>query len=376
LVGAGLLLHSFARMQQQNPGFNADDVLTVNVHLPPSRYKTSFDAAPFYERLLAEVRALPGVLSAGVANTLVFTDGEPFGTYYIEGRTVSDAQPAPVGYDVIIDEDYFKTLEIPLLQGRGFLSSDNTGAEKVVIVDELFVKKYFPNESPLGRRITNRNVTNARDWRTVIGVVATVKRNKLYENTTTETLYRNFHQEPTRVFMLVMKTRLAAAELIGPLRTALQKIDPDQAVFDIKTMHERIDNSLTERRTPMLLLMLFATAALLLAAVGIYGVLAFAVTQRRGEIGVRLALGARRGDIQRMVLLDAGRLVAIGLALGLLIALSVAYRLRAQLFGIDAHDPLTLAVVSSVIIVTALVACWLPAWRAATVDPTIALRHE
>lgn len=376
LVGAGLLLHSFARMQQQNPGFNADDVLTVNVHLPPSQYKTSFDAAPFYERLLTDVRALPGVLSAGVASSMLFTDDDSSAAYFIEGRDISATQPAPFGYFEIIDEDYFKTLEIPLLQGRGFMTSDKIGAEKVVIVDELFAKKYFPNESPLGKRIAWRELNIVHVWQTIIGVVATVKRNKLYENTTTETLYRNFHQDPTRLFMLVMKTRLAAAELIGPLRTALQKIDPDQAVFDIKTMHERIDNSLTERRTPMLLLTLFAAAALLLAAVGIYGVLAFAVTQRRGEIGVRLALGARCGDIQRMVLFDAGRLVAIGLALGLLIALSVAYRLRAQLFGIDAHDPLTLAVVSSVIIVTALVACWLPAWRAATVDPTIALRHE
>ena len=376
LVGAGLSLHSFARMQQQSPGFNADDVLTVSVHLPPSSYKTSADAAPFYERLLAEVRALPGIKSAGVASSMLFTDDESSGAYFIEGRDVSAAQPAPLGYFEVIDEDYFKALEIPLLQGRGFLTTDKIGAQKVVIVDELFAKKHFPNESPLGKRIGWRGIHVERDWQTIIGVVATVKRNKLYENTTTETLYRNFHQDPTRVFMLVMKTRLAAADLIGPLRAALQKIDPDQAVFDIKTMHERIDDSLSERRTPMLLLILFAAAALLLAAVGIYGVLAFSVTQRRGEIGVRMSLGARRGDILRLVLFDGGRLVAISLAVGLLIALSVAYRLRAQLFGIDAHDPLTLAVVCSVIVVTTLLACGLPAWRAATVDPTIALRHE
>ncbi|QBB69109.1 ABC transporter permease [Pseudolysobacter antarcticus] len=376
LIGAGLLLHSYARMQQQSPGFNADDVLTVSVHLPPSRYKSSADAAPFYERLLMEVRALPGVQSAGVASSMLFTDDESSAAYFIEGRDVSAAQATPFGYLEVIDEDYFKTLEIPLLQGRGFLSSDNIGAQKVVIVDDTFAKKYFPNESAIGKRIAWRGVNIERDWQTIIGVVATVKRNKLYENTTMETLYRNFHQDPTRLFMLVMKTRLAAAELIGPLRAAWQKIDPDQAVFDIKTMHERIDDSLTDRRTPMLLLMLFAAAALLLAAVGIYGVLAFAVTQRRGEIGVRMSLGAQRHDILRLVLFDGGRLVAIGLVLGLLIALSVAYRLRAQLFGIDAHDPLTLALVCSVIVFTTLLACGIPAWRAATVDPTIALRHE
>jgi predicted permease len=376
LVGAGLLLHSYARMQQQNPGFNADDVLTVSVHLPPSRYKTSAEAAPFYERLLTEVRALPGVQSAGVASSMLFTEDESSAAYFIEGRDVSATQPAPFGYLEVIDEDYFKTLEIPLLQGRGFLSSDNIGTQKVVIVDDTFAKKYFPNESPIGKRIAWRELNIERDWQTIIGVVATVKRNNLYENTTMETLYRNFHQDPARLFMLVMKTRLAAAEVIGPLRLGLQTIDPDQAVFDIKKMSERIDNSLRERRTPMLLLMLFAVAALLLAAVGIYGVLAFAVTQRRGEIGVRMSLGAQRRDILRLVLFDGGRLVAIGLALGLLIALSVAYRLRAQLFGIDAHDPLTLAVVCSVIVFTTLLACGIPAWRAATVDPAIVLRHE
>ncbi|MDR3389695.1 MAG: ABC transporter permease [Rudaea sp.] len=376
LVGAGLLVHSFALMQQQKLGFNADDVLSASVHLPPNRYKDSDAAAPFYEHLLAAVRALPGVQSAGVASPMLFSDEDWTGAYFIEGRDVSDAQPALSGYIEDIDEDYFKTLQIPLLQGRGFDASDNASAPSVVIVDELFARKYFPHESPLGKRIAMRDIHNARLWKTIIGVVATVKRDKLYENTDTETIYSNFHQSPTRVFTLVMKTRLAAAELIGPLHAALQKVDSEQAVFDIKTMRERIDSSLDDRRTPMLLLMLFAGVALSLSAIGIYGVLAFSVASRTGELGVRMAIGANRSDILKLVLRDGASLTAIGLAIGLAASLALSRLMKAQLFGVDVVDPITLTSVSGVLALTALLACYLPAQRAAHVDPIEALRQE
>jgi predicted permease len=376
LAGAGLLIHSFALMQQQDPGFNSDDLLSASVHLPPGRYKDSAAAAPFYERLLSEVRALPGVKSAGVASSMLFTDDESSGAYFIEGREVSDAQPALLGYIQWIDEDFFKTLQIPLLQGRGFLVSDDASAEKVVIVDELFANKYFPHESPLGKRISMRGVKNDRVWKTIVGVVATVKRNKLYESTGTETIYTSFRQEPTRLFTLVMKTRLAAAELIGPLRAALQKVDPEQAVFDIKTMHERIDGSLDDRRTPMLLLLLFAGVALVLSAIGIYGVLAFSVASRTGELGVRMSIGAGRRDILKLVLRDGVRLTAAGLGIGLVGSLALSQLMRAQLFGVSAIDPITLVAVIVVLAFTALLACYLPARRAASVDPIEALRHE
>jgi predicted permease len=376
LVGAGLLIHSFTLMQQQKLGFNSDDVLTASVHLPPNRYKDSTAAAPFYEHLLADVRALPGVQSAGVASSILFTDDDSSSVYFIEGRDVSDAQPAPFGYIEVIDEDYFKTLQIPLLQGRGFEPSDNAAAPKVVMVDELFVRKYFPHESPLGKRIADRDIHNARIWKTIIGVVATVKRNKVYESTDTETIYSNFHQAPTRVFTLLMKTRLSAAELIAPLHAALQKADPEQAVFDIKTMHERIDNSLDDRRTPMLLLMLFAGVALALSAIGIYGVLAFSVASRTGELGVRMSVGANRSDILKLVLRDGARLTGTGLAIGLAGSLALSQLMKAQLFGIGAVDPITLVVAVAVLTATALLACYLPARRAARVDPIEALRSE
>jgi predicted permease len=307
---------------------------------------------------------------------MLFTDDESAGAYFIEGRELSDAQPAPFGYIQWIDEDFFKTLQIPLLQGRSFLVSDDASAEKVVIVDELFAKKYFPHASPLGKRIAMRGVKNERVWKTIVGVVATVKRNKLDEDADIETIYTNFHQEPTRSFTLVMKTRLAAAELIGPLRAALRKVDPEQAVFDIKTMHERIDGSLDDRRTPMLLLLLFAGVALALSAIGIYGVLAFSVASRTGELGVRMSIGANRSDLLKLVLRDGARLTGIGLAIGLAGSLALSQLMKAQLFGVGVVDPITLLSVIVVLGMTALLACYLPARRAAGVDPIEALRHE
>ncbi|MEO5561507.1 MAG: ABC transporter permease [Dokdonella sp.] len=376
LVGTGLLIHSFALMQRQSPGFQSNHVLSASVHLPPNRYKNSAAAAPFHERLLADVRALPGVTSAGIVGSMLFANDDSSAAYYVEGRDVSDAQPAPLGYLQTVDEDFFKTLQIPLLQGRGFRASDDANSEKVVIVDELLAQKYFPQESALGKRIAMRGVSNERVWQTIIGVVGTVKRNKLDEDTTTETFYENFRQNPTRLFTLVMKTELPAAELIGPLHTILQKIDPEQPVFDIKTMDERIGASLDDRRTPMLLMILFAGCALLLAAVGIHGVLAFSVAQRSGEIGVRMSLGAQQRDITQLVLAYGGRLAGIGLLAGLSIASLLAQSLRTQLFGIDVTDPLTLVAVIAVTIIATLLACWLPARRAARIAPMEALRHE
>ena len=376
LVGAGLLIRSFALMLQEDPGFNSDDVLSANIHLPPNRYKDSAAAAPFYERLLTEVRALPGVKSAGVASSLLFTDDESSGAYFIEGREAEDAQASPSAYIETIDEDYFKTLRIPLLQGRGFRTTDDVAAAKVVIVDTLFARKYFSGESPLGKRIAMRGVDNQREWQTIVGVVPTVKRNKLYESPDSETIYTNFHQDPTRLFTLLMKTRLAAGDLIGPLRAALQRIDPEQAVFDIRTMQERIRGSLDDRRTPMLLLLVFAGVALLLSAIGIYGVLAYSVASRTGELGVRMSIGASRAEILRLVLRDGARLAGTGLIIGLAGSVVLARLIRAQLFGVDGTDPITLVIVIGVIGASALLACWLPARRAARIDPMQALHHE
>jgi predicted permease len=279
----------------------------------------------------------------------------------------------------MVDEDFFRTMQIPVLQGRTFAASDTPDAGPVAIVDELLAKKYFAGRNPIGQRISvdyDTSDTSKTKWLTIVGVVGTIKRDQLSEQTTKETVYVYYKQYPESAATLALRTKLAPAMLVAPLRDALKRIDPEQPLFDIRTMTERIAISLDGRRTPMLLLMLFATVALALAAVGIYGVLAFAVALRTGEIGVRLSLGATPRDILQLVIGDGGRLTAIGLVLGLAGAIAIGLAMRAQLYGIAAFDPATLAIVAMLIGATALIACWLPARRASRVQPTEALRYE
>jgi predicted permease len=374
---AGLLIRSYLHVQQQSPGFVSDNVLSAMIVLPDNRYPDAASQAQFYDRLLDEARALPGVKSAGLVNNMPFSGNDGSGSYVIEGRDRNDGA-TPHGYQQTIDEDFFKSLQIPVLAGRTFSAQDTATAPPVAIIDEILVKKYFAGQNPIGKRVsTNYSEDPARtQWMTIVGVVGTVKRDRLSEQTTKETIYVYYRQQPDRYGTLALRTDLAPGALVAPLRAALQRIDPEQPVFDIKTMSERIALSLDDRRTPMLLLMLFAGVALALSAVGIYGVLAFAVALRTGEIGVRLSLGAQRRDILRLILRDGGRLTGLGLLLGLIGAVAIAMAMRAQLFGVGVLDPATLAIVVAVIGATALVACWLPARRAARIAPIEALRHE
>jgi len=373
LTGAVLLMRSFVLVQAQDPGFVSDRVLTATVHLPPGRYATNASAAPFHERLIEEIRTLPGVEAAGIAGTLPFAKGESSSAFFIDGQDVRTPRFAQLQD---IDDGFFRALRIPLLRGRGFQPSDDTGTEKGVIVDDTFARRFFPSGDALGQRIATRGIDDKRDWQTIVGVVADVKRKRLDEPPDTGTIYLDFRQNPVRQFTLVMKTRLAGADLIGPLRVAVSRVDPDQSLFDVRSMNERIDASLDERRTPLRLLALFAGVALLLAATGIYGVLAHGTVQRSGEIGLRMALGARRGNIHRLVMAEGGRLIAVGLALGIPVALMLGNSMRAWLFGVDAADPPTLMLVLAAIVLPACLACWLPARRAARVDPVVVLRDE
>jgi predicted permease len=345
------------------------------VDLPENRYKEKPAVAQFYERALAQIRALPGVKSAGAVSAMPFSNNNSSGSYYIEGLTQAAGEAAPHGFVQVVDEDFFKTMQIPLIQGRWFAPSDSATAEKVLVIDEVLAKKYFPNTSPIGKRITQSDKQKG-PWFTIVGVVGTVKRNKLYELTNKETYYYYYQQEPDRSATLAVRTALAPNALVTPLREALLKIDPEQPIFDIQPMDERIRTSLDDRRTPMLLLLLFAAVALVLSAIGIYGVLAFSVASRTGELGVRMSIGANRSDILKLVLRDGARLTGIGLGIGLAGSLALSQLMKAQLFGIGIIDPITLVSVIAVLAATALLACYLPARRAARVDPIEALRHE
>jgi predicted permease len=375
LAGAGLLIRSFMHLQEASPGFNTESVLSVRLDLPQNRYKDDAAVAQFYQRSLDAVRALPGVKSAGIVSSMPFTNNNSQSSYFIEGKELAAGESAPHGFLQVVDEDFFKTMQIPLIQGRGFSSGDGPGTDKVVVIDEVLAKKYFGEASPLGKRIT-REDRQKGPWYTIVGVVGTVKRNKLYELTNKETYYYYYRQQPERSSTIALKTQLAPSALVAPLRSALLAIDPEQPVFDIQTMSERIRISLDDRRTPMLLLMLFAAVALALSAVGIYGVLAFSVASRTGELGVRMSIGARRSDILKLVLADGMRLASIGLGIGLIASLALSQLIKTQLFGIGVVDPVTLLAVIAVLAAAALLACWLPARRAAQLDPTEALRHE
>ena len=378
LAVAGLLIRSFVTVQRQDPGFSADNVLSATIDLPLNRYKEPVQQTQFYDRLLDEVRALPGVKSAGLVSSVPFSGNDGSASYIVDGQDPASGT-MPHGYVQLVDQDFFKTLNIPVLRGRAFEHADALDTPLVAIIDELLAQKYFRGQDPLGKRIAldfSPTEPAKTKWMTIVGVVPTIKHERLSEQTTKETLYISYRQQPFNQATLAVRSEQSPQALIAALRAALLRVDPDQPVFDIKTMNERVALSLDDRRTPMLLLMLFAGVALALSAVGIYGVLAFGVALRTGEIGVRLSLGAQRRDILRLVLRDGGRLTVLGLALGLVGAVVIALAMRAQLFQVGIFDPPTLLGVAAMIGATALIACWLPARRAARVDPIEALRHE
>jgi predicted permease len=376
LTGAGLLIRSFVRLQEASPGFDTQSVLSVRLDLPQNRYSDAAAVAQFYQRALAAVRALPGVSSAGLVSSMPFTNNNSQSSYFIDGHEPAAGESAPHGFVQVVDEEFFKAMQIPLLQGRGFSTGDSADAGKVVVIDDLLAKKYFGDAArALGQRIGQED-SKKGPWYTIVGVVGTIKRNKLYELSNKETYYFYYRQRPDRSSTIALKTELAPSALVAPLRSALLAIDPEQPIFDIQTMSERIHTSLDDRRTPMLLLMLFAAVALALSAIGIYGVLAFSVASRTGELGVRMSIGARRSDILKLVLADGARLAGIGLGVGLIGSLALSQLIKTQLFGIGVVDPVTLIGVIAVLAAAALLACWLPARRAAQLDPTDALRHE
>jgi predicted permease len=381
LVGAGLLVKSFNRLQNESPGFSRDGLLTVRMDLPESRYRDDATIARFYERALTEIRAIPGVTQAGYISNLPFGQSTWQSSYSIEGREQSPEESSPHGFARVADETFFKALDIPLLAGRYFTESDTADSQRVIIIDELLAKKYFKDVNPIGRRIRSSGPEEENPWWTIVGVVGTVKHGNLASDMTKEAYYFPYRQFYYTRFgqrggFFTIKSDLPTGSLVEPVRAAVLRVDPEQPLYDIKTLDDRIALSLQGRRAPMLLLVLFAGVALLLSAVGIYGVLAYAVEQRTGELGVRMAIGAQRGDVVRMVLGQGGRIAAIGIGAGLVGALALGGFLSTQLFGVSRFDPLTFALVVIVLAAVAFFACWLPARRASRVSPIVALRHE
>ena len=377
LVGAGLLIRSFIALNNEDPGFATRGVLALRLQLPAAAYGEPARIAGFYEQLVERLDALPGVESAAAGSSLLLSRLPASASINIEGRPPlpANARNIPVPYDSVTPE-YFSTLRIALRRGRMFTRADGAQSQQVVMVNEAFVRRFFPGEDPLGRRVTfdNPSRPGAR-WQTIVGVVADTKRGGFEREPWAETYFPMRQAPDSRAFVL-LRTSGDPITLIAAAQAAVWSIDRNQAIASIRTVPELLAQRELNRRFTTLLLGVFASVALVLAIIGTYGVIAHATAQRTQEIGIRMALGADRRTILRMVLIGGLRIAATGLAIGVFGALALTHVLSGLLFGVSARDPLTFVVVPAALLVVALAACWIPARRAMQVEPVIALRGD
>jgi putative ABC transport system permease protein len=372
LVGAGLLVRSFARLLDVSPGFEPEKTITMRVSLLPAKYPGNDAPAQFFDRFFQEIGRLPGVQAAGAVSWLPLTGLGAATSMVVLGQPVPPRGQEPVTDVRVLSHDYMKAMGIPLLRGRLFSGSDPADARGRVVVNETFARQYWPNEDPIGKRV-HINWDELDDE--IIGVVGDVKHVSL-DATIRPMTYWPYRRNPYGSMTVAVRTTGDPAQAVGGISAVLRRLDPDLALAAVRTMDEVVSNSVAERRLTMLLLTVFAGAALLLAAVGIYGVIAYSVTQRTQEIGIRMALGAQRADVLRLVVRHALVLVAVGVAAGAAGALLLTRLMSGLLFDVRPTDPLTFAVVSGILIAVALAASTFPGLRATKVDPVIALRAE
>jgi putative ABC transport system permease protein len=372
LVGGGLMLRSFARLMQVDPGFNPTHVLTVNVTLPGKKYPQEPQQAAFYKQLVDNLGTLPGVQAVSGANTLIIVSDFVLG-FSVQGRPPANPGEMTVTNYYAVTPDYFKAMDIQLLRGRVFAEADNADAQRVALINETMAKRYFPDEDPIGKYIS---VTNGPEtWRQIVGVVADVKQSGLDQETPAQT-YEPFWQAPGTFMTLIVRSDSTPAALSAAIRSEVLKLDKEQPISNVKTMEQVLADSVAQQRFSMLLLAVFAVVALTLAAVGLYGVMAYSVTQRTHELGIRMALGASSRDVLRLVMGQSLLLTMIGVAIGLVAAFFLTQLMASLLFGVTATDPLTFAGIAVLQMLVALAASFVPARRALKVDPMIALRYE
>jgi putative ABC transport system permease protein len=374
LVGAGLLIKSFLRLQDVNPGFSSERVLTAQLSLPATRYPDAPARRAFWSRLLERVRAVPGVTAAGLTSNVPFNGNVGSGSYSIVGYTPPQGEAQPHGRQEIIGGDYLRAMQIPIVEGRAFNDGDTADAPRAVIIDQYLVNRYFKDRSPVGQQIRRGGPTSPAF--TIVGVAGTINSIDLGQPVTKERLYYPVTQQPSPFLALVVKSAVEPHSLIPQIRAAVASVDSEQPIADVRTMDEWLARSLEGRRSPMLLLALFGASALALSAIGIYGVLAFGVAQRTREFGIRQALGADRRTILALVLQQGLTTAAIGVGLGLAGSIALTRYLQTLLFGVGAHDLQVYAGVTVLLLAVATVACYVPARRATSVDPTEALRES
>jgi putative ABC transport system permease protein len=374
LVGAGLLTRSFLSLLRTDPGFNPDHVLTMNLVLPVAKYKDQPARAAFYNDLVQRVKTQPGVESAAFVNYLPLGGANSSDSYYVEGEPDPPPGQEHEGRYRVATPDYFRTMEISIVRGRAFTEQDKADAPPVVIVNETLARAHWPDQDPLGKRIRLYGPPDKSPWMEIVGVVEDVK-HELNIPVTPE-YYLPHAQDPWNAMVLVARTSVEPASLAPALRQQVWAIDKDQPVFDVKTMQEVRSGSVALYSFSSVMLAIFAGVALVLAAVGIYGVMAFAVTQRTQEIGIRMALGARTADVLKLVVTHGMKLALLGIVIGLAGSWALTRFIEKLLVGVEATDMLTFSLVSLCLLVAAFVACYLPARRATKVDPLVALRYE
>lgn len=383
LVGAGLLLASFERVLAIDTGFDASQVLTGNVSLPAARYAEDADVAVVQDRLLERIRAIPGVTSAGLTSTIPFGGSYSDSVILAEGYHMAPGESLISPRMVIVSDGYFEAMGTRIVAGRAFDARDTADAPRAIIIDERLARKFWPGADPLGRYLYFPSSVESvlappprEEWLTVVGVVPEVKLASLTTDGTSGLFgayYLAWRQSPRRTVTFAIRTEGPPEQVANAVRAVVAGVDPELPLYGVRTMEERVDLALVDRRTPMVLAVGFAVVALFLSAIGIYGTLAYQVSQRKREIGIRMALGAAAASIFGMVLREGGLMVTIGAALGLVGAFLLRETLQAQLFGVGALDPRVIASVAAVLIVVALVACLVPARSASRTDPVRAL---
>jgi putative ABC transport system permease protein len=374
LLGAGLLLRSFVNIQRVNPGFNPRGVLTMRLTLPRDRYEGEA-ANAFFDRVIDRIAVLPGVRAVAAASQ--FPPDESFSTRFALEAAAQDEGSLPTTLITVATPAYFDTLRVPLRRGRTFDASDRLDSPPVAVVNRAFADRYTPSEDAIGRRIQIGDPAGARTWTTVVGIVADFKNQGLTQAVRPE-VYVPVRQQTlwNQLFVLTRADATAAAGLLPAVRAAVRGVDADQPIYAVQSLEQATADSSFQQRIAALLMGIFAAAALLLTAVGIFGVMSYSVTARTQEIGIRISVGASRSEILRLVFGQVARLAAAGLLIGVAILLAAARALRGMLFGVAPMDPLTIVAVAGTLAAVAVLAAWVPAARAIRIDPVEALRYE
>ncbi len=372
LAGSGLLIRSFARMASLDPGFDPNGVLTLKVALPERKYASNQSRTAFYAQLLERAAAIPGVQNAAIGGGLPLIGTRGAAGTWVEGRPEPPPGGKPTIPDAGVSSDYFETLRIPLVKGRIFTDAYRDNSQRVVIVNQSFADQFFPGQDALGKNIT---IGSRKNLNQIVGIAGNVRQQGL-RIAAEPTTYVPYQQFPDSEMLLILRSDLPRAPLARAAIGAVRALDPDVPVYDVATMRDRLAEALSTQRANMALMGVFAALALLLAAIGIFGVIAYMVSRRSLEIGIRMALGAQRSDVLKMVLGHGMILALAGIAIGLGGALAATRALRTLLFEISPSDPWTLAAAAVLFAGVAAAACYIPARRAVRVDPMTALRHE